>query len=111
MDARKKADLERQKESRSRTPENAQIGTKTVDQELPRKIDLNPRRRRIRRSCWEQGPITLNCHGLFLPKAEEKRTKEPREMDNGLPPRRRKSCPRDGCFYTLLFRRKNERKR
>ncbi|KAL5804234.1 hypothetical protein ACOSQ3_031034 [Xanthoceras sorbifolium] len=47
----------------------------------------------------------------LLTEAEEEGPRKPREMDKGLPPRRRKSCPRDGCFYTLFFRRKNERKR
>ncbi|KAL5743253.1 hypothetical protein ACOSQ2_026369 [Xanthoceras sorbifolium] len=48
-----------------------------------RRPDLNPRRSRMGRNCWERSPRTLSCPSLFLPIGVEEGSREPRKIGQG----------------------------
>ncbi|KAL5760640.1 hypothetical protein ACOSQ2_019478 [Xanthoceras sorbifolium] len=63
------------------------------------------------RDHWEESPRTLNCPSLFVLQGEEEGSREPRKIGQEWPPRRRRSCPREIYFYTVLPKKKREKRK
>ncbi|KAL5804504.1 hypothetical protein ACOSQ3_031304 [Xanthoceras sorbifolium] len=61
------------------------------------------------RDHWEVSPRTLTSPSLFVLQGEEEGSRESRKIEQGRPPRRRRSCPREIYFYPVLSK-KDERK-